>query len=117
MRMISSGDKNLESYLSQLEQAYRDFEEQYGRPSLRVMVLSLRDDILKIPSIDAEGNPTSLQDRIQAFQKELNDPKNYFPEGYLQFTFSDFCGPKTSSVSPITYGHKLVYVEAENQSN
>ncbi len=113
VRMISSGDKNLESYVSQLEQAYRDFEERYGRPALRVMVLSLRDDILRIPHIAENGEARSLQERVQAFQQHLNDPKNYTPEGYFHTSFSISVDPKTSAVSPVTYGHKIVYLEAE----
>lgn len=113
VRMISSGDKNLESYVSQLEQAYRDFEERFGRPALRVMVLSLRDDILRIPHIAENGEARSLQERVQAFQQQLNDPKNYTPEGYFHTSFPISVDPKTSAVSPVTYGHKIVYLEAE----
>ncbi len=113
VRMISSGDKNLESYLSQLEQAYLDFEERYGRPALRVMVLSLRDDILRIPHVAESGEAFSLQERVQAFQKQLNDPKYYNPEGYFHVSFPISVDTKISSVSPVTYGHKIVYIEAE----
>ena len=36
VRMISKGDINLETYLSRLEQAFHDFEEQAGKPDIRV---------------------------------------------------------------------------------
>ncbi len=113
VRMITKGDISLESYLSQLERAYLDFEEQSGKPDLRVLVLSLRDDILKVPHVDESGKPLGLQERILELQKQLNDRQNFDKDGFLSIPFAVSVGGKSSHVSPVTFNHKVAYVEAE----
>lgn len=116
IRLVSYGDKNLESYLSQLEQAFRDFEEQNSKPDIRVVVLSLRDDIMKIPRTGStpKGQPARIiQDRTNEFRRRLADRVNLNSEGYSTFPFQLSVNKKDSLVSPVTFNHKVLYIEAE----
>ncbi len=116
IRMISYGDKNLETYLSQLEQSFRDFEEEAGKPDIRVLVLSVRDDLLRIPRTHDDKTPRDLNDRVAAFQKALADPNRLNEEGYTTLPFSISVSGNQSYLSPVTYNHKILYVEAEINS-
>ncbi len=116
IRMISYGDKNLETYLSQLEQSFRNFEEEAGKPDIRVLVLSVRDDLLRIPRTHDDKTPRDLNDRVAAFQKALADPNRLNEEGYTTLPFSISVSGNQSYLSPITYNHKILYVEAEINS-
>jgi hypothetical protein len=109
VRMVSRGDHNLENYLTELENAYYDFEELYGRPDNRVDVLSLRDDIMQIPRYDDEGHVLSEADRVQLFRAALIDPRNIDPSGHLSIPFAT----QVVRLSPLTRNHKIAYVEAE----
>ena len=115
VRMVSKGSLNLERYLEQLEQAFREFEESSGKPDLRVAVISLRDDIIKIPRLDKSNQPIRETLRTQAFQQALVDPKNFNKDGYLRFPFSINVGPQSRFVSPVTFNHKVAFIEAEIQ--
>ncbi len=116
IRMISYGDKNLETYLSQLEQSFRDFEEEAGKPDIRVLVLSVRDDLLRIPRVNDDKTPRDLNDRVTAFQTILADPNRLNEEGYTTIPFSLSVSGNQSYLSPITYNHKILYIEAEINS-
>lgn len=113
IRMVSYGDKNLENYLSQLEQAFREFEELNGKPDVRVMVVSLVDDILKIPRLDENQTPRSTDARAADLIKALSDPSRLTEEGYISFPFTISVAKKLSRVSPVTYNHKILYIEAD----
>ena len=113
IRMISYGDKNLETYLSRLEQAFREFEEKNGKPDPRVVVLSLRDDILKVARSNPDKTPRTLTDRVAEFQKALADRNRLNEEGFTSFPFNLSVAKTNSSVSPITFNHKVLYIEAE----
>ncbi len=116
IRMVSSGDKNLEAYLSQLEQAFREFEEKNGKPSARVLVLSLRDDILRIPRTNENKTPRDLNDRVAEFQRLLSDRNRLNENGYTSIPFTLDVSLLQSAVSPVTYNHKIVHIEAEINS-
>ncbi len=116
IRMISYGDKNLETYLSQLEQSFRDFEEEAGKPDIRVLVLSVRDDLLRIPRVNDDKTPRDLNDRVAAFQTILADPNRLNEEGYTTIPFEVTVAKPQSLVSPTTYNHKILYIEAEIHS-
>ncbi|MCB9641735.1 MAG: hypothetical protein H6728_01535 [Myxococcales bacterium] len=116
IRLISYGDKNLEAYLSQLEQAFRDFEETVGKPDQRVLVLSLRDDILQIPRVDENKTARNLNDRVNDLRAALSNPARINEDGYLAFPFEISVALGQSAVSPTTYNHKILYVEAEINS-
>ncbi len=109
IRMVQFGDYNLENYLTNLENAFYDFQESYGRPDRRVSIISLRDDILHIPRLDEEGRAISQTDRILRMRQKLADVNLLDERGYLTIQFStDF-----QRLSPLTRNHKIEYMEAE----
>jgi hypothetical protein len=109
IRMVTAGQKNLENYLIELDNAYFDFEEQFGIPSHRVMVLSLRDDILQIPYLDDHGRAMSQGDRIDEMRRRLADVTLLDSRGYLTLPFST----RMDVLSPLTRNHKIHYIEAD----
>lgn len=113
IRMVSYGKYTLESYLTQLELDFREFEENNGKPDTRVAVFSLRDDILKIARVAEDGTPRSISERIDDFQAAITDRNRLNAEGFLSFPFDISVDKGTSKVSPITINHKLLYIEAE----
>lgn len=115
VRMISSGDVNLENYVSQLERAYRDFEESAGKPQLRVAVVSMKDHIMKIPRMDKDSKPYTPEERARLFKEALQNRENFDPDGYLRFAFNLAVDSQSDFVSPVTYNHKIAYIEAEVQ--
>jgi hypothetical protein len=109
VRMTSRGDHNLENYLTELENAYYDFEELYGRPDTRVDVLSLRDDILQTPRYDEKGRVLSEAERVRRFRASLTDPRLIDASGHLSVPFAT----QLARLSPLTRNHKIAYIEAE----
>lgn len=109
VRMVTAGNYTLESYLDELEDAYWEFNEDNGNPDLRVEVLSLKDDILKIPRVDTDGSPLSEMERIQKFRNNLTNVANLDGNGYLSIPFRT----SLDRLSPLTRNHKIEYVEAE----
>ncbi|MBT9554957.1 MAG: hypothetical protein IV100_02960 [Myxococcales bacterium] len=109
VRMIAHGTPSLENYLDDLEDAYFDFGETYGNPDLRVEVVSVRDDILKIPRLGAAGKVFSQAERVEEFRKRLADPTRLDELGYLTLPFT----VPLVQLSPLTRNHKLAWVEAE----
>ena len=77
--MVARGDYNLENYVLDLQRAFREFEELYGLPSTRVHVLSLRDDIFRIPMTDTQGRPLTQSERTDLFREALTDVKRRPP--------------------------------------
>jgi hypothetical protein len=108
-RMVSYGDHSLEEYLSELKESFYTFEEYFGKPDLRLAIVSMRDDILNIPRIGPTGEPLSLQQRVDLLRKKLQETTYYTPEGFLSLPFST----QFKSVSPLTRNHKIVSLEAE----
>lgn len=109
IRMVSHGDYNLESYLVELENAYRDFQQLYGNPDTRVEIISLRDDVMAIPRTGADGRALSQADRIGEFRRRLGDAALLDERGYLTLPFST----TLSRLSPLTRNHKVLALEAE----
>ncbi len=109
VRLASRGDISLEAYLFALEQAFNSFEEQYGNPDERVMVLSLRDDVLHIPRIGDDGASLTEAQRLERFHQALADPRHLDPNGYLVFALST----GTTALSPLTRDHKVRSIQAE----
>jgi len=110
VRMVSSGDYNLENYLMELDNEYYDFEEQYGNPDTRLAIISLKDDIFRIPeySDQAAGVALSQEERNQLFVAELTNPEYLTENGYA-IPFST----RLDQLSPVTRNHKMLYVEAQ----
>lgn len=113
IRMISSGDKNLEAYLSQLERAFKDFEETQGKPDIRVAAISLRDDILKLKQVDKDGKVLTVQQRINLMREKLASREFLNKDGYLSFNFTVSVGADSNVVSPVTHNHKVLYIAAD----
>lgn len=108
IRMITAGQKNLENYLIELDNAFFDFEEQFGTPATRIMVLSLRDDILQIPLLDGERALTTSE-RTEMLRERLTDVDMLDSNGYLTIPFST----DIERLSPLTRNHKIYFVEAD----
>jgi len=109
VRMVSHGDYNLETFLVELENAFRDFQQQYGNPDTRVEVISLRDDVLAIPRTAADGRPLTQSERIAELRRRLADASLLDARGYLTVPFST----TLDRVSPLTRNHKVLALEAE----
>ena len=87
-RMVSAGDYNLENYVYELRNAFNAFEEEFGNPDTRVILVSLRDDILKIPRLGTDGQALSIDERAALMRAELNDPNLLNSDGYLTLPFA-----------------------------
>jgi hypothetical protein len=108
-RMVTAGQVNLENYLVELENAFFEFGEQYGVPSTRVMVLSMRDDIMQIPFVDTDGDPLSQSERIDMMRERLGDVSLLDSNGYLTLPFPT----RLDRLSPLTRNHKVRYIETD----
>lgn len=108
VRLVGRGDYSLERYLSELEAAYEVFRENFGVPSTRVAVLSLRDDILAIPRTDG-GPALSQTERISRFRQALVSGSLLDANGYLTIPFTT----SLAQLSPLTRNHKVLYLETE----
>jgi hypothetical protein len=109
VRMVAHGDYNLETYLADLEYAYREFQQQYGNPDHRVEIVSLRDDVLGIPRTDTSGRALTQAERIALFRQRLTDPGFIDERGYRTIPFST----DLTRLSPLTRNHKITALEAE----
>ena len=109
VRMIANGDFPLEAYLDELEDAFVEFEETYGNPDLRVAVVSLRDDVLRIPRLDELGVALSAAERTRRFRERIGEPSLLDDRGYRSMSFST----SVEALSPLTRNHKIRWVEAE----
>ena len=113
IRMVTAGQYNLENYLLELENAFNTFEEEFGNPDVRVMALSLRDDILRIPYLKTTGTPLTEAERITMMRERLKDVKLLDSRGYLTLPFST----EVRSLSPLTRNHKVRHVEIDLQGS
>ena len=109
IRLTARGDYNLENYLSDLQNAFFEFEESFGLPDTRVHVVSLLNDILAVPRLDEEGMALTSAERQEIMRAALRDPANLNRDGYLAFPFNT----SIESVSPLTRNHKVLFLEAE----
>lgn len=109
IRLAASGEYNLENYLTDLYSAFIDFEDEYGTAARRVAVLSLRDDILRVPRIGDNGRALDETERVEIMRERLQDPEYIDENGDLVVRFStDF-----DLVSPATRLHRIDYLEAD----
>lgn len=109
IRMVEHGSFPLDEYLAQLNQAFLDFEQDFGNPDTRVLVLSLRDDILDIPRLGADNTALSQAQRKDLMIEALNSSKYRDAAGALSFPFRT----AVERLSPRTINHKILNVEAE----
>jgi hypothetical protein len=106
VRLVSHGDYNLANYLRSLQTAYAAFQDTYGRPDVRLVAMSLCDEMLKIPYYDAHG-PLSREQRTALCRAEVLNPARLDANGYIRLPFST----SAAQLSPITRNHKILYVE------
>ena len=109
IRMIGVGDFNLENYMLDLQDAFYEFEEEYGAADPRVEILSLRDDLLNIPLVDVEGISLSQNERVILMRERLTDPALLDRNGYLTIPFST----NTETLSPMTRAHRIQFIEVD----
>lgn len=109
VRLVAAGDISLEAYVDDLEDAFAEFEEDFGRPDERVLVLSAKDDLLGVPLLDAQNQALTREQRDQIFRDLIFDPTRIDENGHLRVTF-----PVTlTQLSPLTRNHKVDRVEIE----
>jgi hypothetical protein len=108
-RLASRGQYNLDNYMNDLNNAFFEFEQEFGLPNLRVQVLSMRDDMLNIARTAPDGRPYTLAERIGMLRETLLNPAMLDRHGYTAVPFST----SLDSVSPATRNHKIRYIEAE----
>ncbi len=113
VRLVSRGEQNLENYLADLNNAFFEFEEEFGLPNTRLLRLSLLDDILSIPRLDESGRELSSIERVALMRAKLTDPAFLDDRGYLSFPFQT----RLEQVSPVTRNHKVRFIEAEINAN
>jgi prefoldin subunit 5 len=108
VRMISRGNPTLEAYVDDLEDAFNGFEEDFGIPDLRVDVISVRDDLLRIP-LTEDNVDLSQKERVSQFREAISDNGLLDRNGYRVIPFS--LGGRR--LSPLTRNHKISHIEAE----
>ncbi|RJO74062.1 MAG: hypothetical protein C4523_01510 [Myxococcales bacterium] len=110
VRMVASGDYNLENYLMGLENEFYTFEEQYGNPDTRLAIISLKDDVFRIPeySDEAAGVALGQAERNRLFVEALTKTENLTEHGYA-IPFNT----RLEDLSPLTRNHKILYFEAQ----
>lgn len=113
IRMVGSGDYNLENYITDIKNAFDLFEESFGLPEDRLEIISLRDDILQVPKLNGELASLSVDDRIVLLRQFLNDPALLNAKGYLTIPLST----SIKRLSPLTRNHKINYIEATIEGN
>ncbi|MBL8937708.1 MAG: hypothetical protein JNM69_24305 [Archangium sp.] len=111
IRMVTAGQYNLENYLLELDNAFNDFEEQYGNPDVRVLSLSLMEDIFKVPLMSDTGAANGGNTRQERFVQRLSDVSLRDANGYIVIPFSTDLG----DLSPLTRNHKVRHVEIDLQ--
>jgi hypothetical protein len=109
IRMVEHGSFPLDEYLAQLNQAFLDFEQDFGNPDTRVLVLSLRDDILDIPRLGADNTALTQEQRKNLMIEAINGTEFRDTAGALSFPFRT----AVERLSPRTINHKILNVEAE----
>ena len=79
--MVTAGQYNLQNYLLEIDNAFQAFQEEFGNPDIRVLSLSLKDDIMKIPLQKTDGTPMAESDRINLMRDRLKDPRSLDANG------------------------------------
>ena len=110
-RIAATGTNNLEALLQDLEGAILSFEESRGLPDARAMQLSLRDDILNIPRLDAGGDATSIDRRAALLRGFLEETARRDVSGRIVVPFS--LAPPATSVMGVTHGDRVAAIELE----
>jgi hypothetical protein len=109
VRMVSHGDFTLEAYLSALQDSFIEFEEQYGNPDTRAVVISVKDDVLNVPRLDGDGIALGEDARTAKFRELLQDVSRIDENGYIAMPFAT----SLDALSPLTRNHKIRGMEVE----
>lgn len=118
-RLAQRGEGNLENYMIDLRRAYRDFEEQNGLPELRLAVVSMMRDVLRVaetadPAQGGEpGTARSVNESAQSLRDLLTDPKRINARGNVVVPFST----TLAQVSPRTSLHKIDHIEVNIETS
>ena len=126
-RMVQTGQDNLQDYMMGLDNAFTAYQQEYGSPDLRVVELSLLNDILQIPKeeaetnsdgtphVDADGVPymkaLTTTERVGKMRAAMKDPSHYDSNGYLSLSFAT----RVSDLSPLTRNHKIHHITIDIQ--
>lgn len=113
VRMATRGDFNLQNYLIELEDAFREFEDHYGQPNSRVLRLSLKDDLFGIPLLDEAGRALDADERNALFVQRLTDRGLLDENGHVVVPFDT----TSDMLSPLTRNHQIKYVSAQFVGN
>jgi len=111
VRMVRAGEQNLQRYLGELDDAFFEFQEESGQPETRLLVLSLRDDMLDVPRFDETEGMRVLAhaERVQRLRELLTSAAYRDERGRISVPFS----VELDQLSPLTYDHKVLAVELE----
>jgi hypothetical protein len=108
-RLVGRGENSIENYVNDLQRDLRAFEERFGRPSPRLMIVSVKNDIFRVPKLDARGEPLSGEARDAEFRRRLQDVSLLNARGYITVPFST----ELDRTSPLTAIHKVTGVEID----
>jgi hypothetical protein len=109
VRLAGRGENNLEDYVIDLQRDFNEFEQDFGVPQQRVLILSLMDDILKIPKLNSTGGDIGASIRNGMLYDRLSDPELLDDNGVIRVPFAT----TADLTSPITANHKITFIEAE----
>ncbi len=107
VRMVVNGDYPLDAYLSELEEAYFQWEESFGNADLRVDVISVVDDVFQLPRLD-RGRQLSPAEIAASFAARLSStPRDRRGAHLIDFQTN------LDRFSPLTHNHKIRFIEVE----
>ncbi|MEW5851605.1 MAG: hypothetical protein AB2A00_22635 [Myxococcota bacterium] len=108
-RTVTHGDYSLESYLNALEDAYIAYQETFGAPDRRLLIKSIRDDVLYTQLYGDNGVASSQRVRDAEFRALLTNPRNKDANGYIVIPFA----LGAEETSPLTHNHKIHHIKVE----
>lgn len=110
-RLVGRGESSVENYVNDLERDLRDFEERFGRPSARLAIVSLKNDIFNVPRVGTGGGALNDAERDTEFRRRLTDVALLDDRGYITVPFAT----TLDVTSPLTAIHKLTGIEIDLQ--
>ena len=110
-RLVGRGENSIENYVNDLLRDLRSFEDSFGRPSPRLAIVSLKNDVFKVPRLSAEGVALNDNQRDTEFRRRLADVSLLDARGYIAVPFST----ELTDTSPLTAVHKMTGVEIDLQ--
>jgi hypothetical protein len=108
-RLVGRGENSVENYVNDLQRDLHSFEERFGRPSPRLMIVSVKNDIFRVPKVADNGAPLTGDARDAEFRRRLQDVSLLDARGYITVPFST----ELDRTSPLTAIHKVTGVEID----